>query len=262
MPELIAGELVAAAVVDRRVWEAQGDMASDGIYLTGQPGPAMPFVMFRAWKIPVGIVQEEVRLFGPSGRMVFRWGPEYRQMEGMFDLTTEIDEVQGAIFDESGTYVASFVVDDQVIGEIEVPVFVQAEATPLDKAVEEGLKKSDVIWVGAEIAGKLRSAPCWFAYKNGKVYLLSQRADGPDEQTVPGAPDAREYVVITRRKLRDTALNELRASGRVLEGAEWEEAAKVLVDRRRSRNGPPADAITRWRTSCDILELTLAAPTD
>jgi hypothetical protein len=79
---------------------------------------------------------------------------------------------------------------------------------------------------------------------------------------VPGAPDAREYVLITRRKLRDTALNELRASGRVLEGAEWEEAAKALVDRRRSRNGPPADAINRWRGSCDILELTLAAPLD
>jgi len=32
------------------------------------------------------------------------------------------------------------------------------------------------------------------------------------------------------------------------------------VDRRRSRNGPPADAIKRWRGTCDILELTLTAP--
>ena len=42
------GELVAAAVVDQRVWDAQGNMAPDGIYLTGQPGPALPFVLFRA----------------------------------------------------------------------------------------------------------------------------------------------------------------------------------------------------------------------
>src|SRR5512132_3052955 len=91
MPELIAGELVAAAVVDTRVWESQGDVSPDGIYLTGQPGLALPFVLFRAWKVPVGIVQEEVRLFGPSGRLVFRWGPEYRRMAGMFDLTTEVD---------------------------------------------------------------------------------------------------------------------------------------------------------------------------
>ena len=68
MPDLIAGELVAAAVVDARVWDAQGNMSPDGLYLTGQPGPALPFVLFRAWKIPVGTVLEEVRLFGPVAR--------------------------------------------------------------------------------------------------------------------------------------------------------------------------------------------------
>jgi hypothetical protein len=260
MPELIAGELVAAAVVDARVWESQGDVSPDGVYLTGQPGPALPFVMFRAWKVPVGIVQEEVRLFGPSGRMIFRWGPEYRRMGGMFDLTTEVDRVTNAVFDESGLYVASFVLDGQVLGEIELPVYVQAEPPALDKAVEEGLKKSDVIWVGADIAGRRKTVPAWFAYKNGKVYVLSQREVGPDEQTIPGAGTAREFVVITRRKLRDTSLDELAAAGRMLEGPEWEAAAATLVDRRRSRNGPPADAIARWRGTCDILELTLSAP--
>ncbi len=260
MPDLIAGELVAAAVVDARVWEAQGDMSPDGIYLTGQPGPALPFVMFRAWKIPVGTVLEEVRLFGPSGRMVFRWGPEYRQMRGQFDLTTEVDEVSQAVFNETGTYVASFVVDDQVLGEIEVPVYVQASPEKLDKGIEEGLKKSDVIWVGVDRHGRRTTAPVWFAYKNGKIYVLSQREPGPKEQTVPGIGEADEYVVITRRKLRDTALNEIQASGRVLEGAEWEEAAKLLVDRRRSPNGPPSEALARWRSTCDILELTLNAP--
>jgi len=260
MPDLIAGELVAAAVVDTRVWEAQGNMSPDGIYLTGQPGPALPFVMFRAWKVPVGIVQEEVRLFGPSGRMVFHWGPEYRQMRGMFDLTTEVDEVPKAVFDETGTYVASFVVDAQVLGEIEVPVYVQASPEKLDKGVEEGLKKSDVIWVGIDRYGRRTTAPVWFAYKSGKVYVLSQREPGPQEQTVPGIGEAGEFVVITRRKLRDTSLDELKASGRVLEGAEWEAAATILVDRRRSRNGPPAEALARWRSTCDILELTLNAP--
>jgi len=261
MPELIAGELVAAAVVDARVWESQGNVSPDGIYLTGQPGPALPFVMFRAWKVPVGIVQEEVRLFGPSGRMMFRWGPEYRRMAGMFDLTTEVDHVGRAVFDETGLYVASFVIDDQVLGEIEVPVYVQAQPPALDKSVEEGLKKSDVIWVGADVGGKRKTVPAWFAYKNGKVYVRSQREPGPDEQTIPGAGTAHEFVVITRRKLRDTSLDELTAAGRLLEGAEWEAAAATLVDRRRSRNGPPADAIKRWRGTCDILELTLSTPT-
>jgi hypothetical protein len=260
MKELVAGELVAAAVVDARVWEAEGEVAPDGIYLTGQPGPALPFVLFRAWKIPVGTVQEEVRLFGPSGRMQLRWGPEYRQMRGMFDLTTEVDRVNDAAFEESGIYVASFVVDDQVVGEIEFPVYVQAAPTKLQKDVEEGMKKSDVIWVGAEVNGGIRTAPVWFAYKNGKVLVLSQREPGPAEQMVPGAGAAKEFALITRRKGRDTSLDELKASGRLLEGAEWEEAAKVLVDRRRSRNGPPAESLTRWRNTCDILELTPLAP--
>jgi hypothetical protein len=254
------GELVAAAVVDKRVWDAYGETSPDGIYLTGQPGPALPFVLFRAWKVPVGIVEEEARLYGPSGRMVWRWGPQYRRMAGMFDLTTELDEVTSAVFDETGTYVASFIVDEQVIGEIELPVFVQASPTKLPKDIEDGLKKSDVIWVGVESNGRRRTVPAWFAYKNGKIFLLSKKEPGPEEQTIPGTGTAKEMVVVTRRKGRDTALEEFTAAPRLLQGAEWEEASKALVDRRRSRVGPPGDSIARWRGSCDILELTPNVP--
>ncbi len=254
------GELVAAAVVDKRVWDAHGDTSPDGIYLTGQPGPALPFVLFRAWKVPAGIVEEEVRLFGPSGRMVWRWGPEYRRMGGMFDLTTELDEVTSAVFDETGTYVASFILDDQVVGEIELPVFVQASPTKLPKETEDGLKKSDVIWVGMESDGRRRTVPAWFAYKNGKIFVLSKKEPGPEEQSIPGAGSAKEMVIVTRRKGRDTSLEEFTAAPRLLAGAEWEEAAKALVDRRRSRVGPPGDSLARWRGTCDIVELTPNVP--
>ena len=142
------GELVAAAIVDDRVWEAYGNRANDGVYLVGQPGPALPFVIFRAWKVPVGFVNEEVRLIGPSGRTIYRWGPQVRRMAGAMDLTTELDRVDDAVFDETGTYVASFIIDGLIVGEIDFPVFVQTSATSLSKETEEGLKKSDVIWVG------------------------------------------------------------------------------------------------------------------
>jgi hypothetical protein len=254
------GELVAAAVVDQRVWQAQGDESPDGIYLAGQPGPALPFVLFRAWKVPVGIVHEEVRLFGPSGRMIHRWGPVLRRMQGMFDLTTELDVVSDGVFDETGTYVASFILDDQVVGEIELPVFVQASPTKLPKETEDGLRKSDVIWVGVDRFGRRDTLPSWFAYRNGKIFVLSQRAPGPEEQTIPGLEDAKELVVVTRRKGRDTSLEEFMVAPRRLEGPEWEDAAKLLVDRRRSRNGPPGDSITRWRGTCDIYELTPNVP--
>jgi hypothetical protein len=251
----IVGELGAAAIVDKRVWDAQGNMAPDGVYLVGQPGPALPFVMFRAWKVPVGFVTEEVRFIGPSGRTIHRWDPRVRRMAGAMDLTTEVDVVEDAVFTETGTFVASFILDGQIVGELEFPIYVQAAPSKLAKETEDGLKKSDVIWVGTETNGRRRTAPVWFAYKNGKILLVSQREPGPEEQTVPGVPDAPELVVVTRRKGRDTSLEEFSAAQRVLQGAEWEAAAKVLADRRRSRVGPPGDAIKRWRTSCDIVEL-------
>jgi hypothetical protein len=254
--DAVVGELVAAAVVDRRVWEASGANAPDGIYLVGQPGPAFPFILYRAWKMPTGYVNEEVRLYSPTGRMAYRWGPETRRMIGMMDLTTEIDLVEDATFEESGPYVASFIIDDAVVGEIEFPVFVQAASAKLPKETEDGLRKSDVIWVGVEHGGKRRTIPAWFVYKNGRIYLLSQRTPGPQEQSVPGLPGAKELVVITRRKGRDTALQEFTVAPRLLSGAEWEEAAKMLVDRRRSRQGPPAESLNRWRGACDIVELT------
>jgi hypothetical protein len=250
------GELVAAAVVDQRVWETDGDTAPDGVYLVGQPGPALAFVLFRAWKVPIGFVNEEIRLIGPSGRTIFRWGPEVRRMVGAMDLTTEVDTVEDAVFDETGTYVASFILDGEIVGELEFPVYVQSAPTKLDKDTEDGLKKSDVIWIGTDRGGRRRTVPAWFAYKNGKILVVSQREPGPEEQTVPGVPEAQELVVVTRRKGRDTSLDEFTAAQRRLEGAEWEEAAKVLVDRRRSRVGPPGDSLARWRGSCDIVELT------
>jgi hypothetical protein len=250
------GELVAAAVVDERVWNAYGAEANDGVYLVGQPGPALPFVIFRAWKVPVGVVSEEVRLIGPSGRSIFRWGPQARRMAGAMDLTTELDRIDQAVFDETGTYVASFIIDDAIVGEIEFPVFVQTSAQRLPKETEDGLKKSDVIWVGVERGGRRRTAPVWFAYKDGKIYVISQREPGPEEQTVPGVPDAQQLVVVTRRKGRDTSLEEFRAAQRTLEGPEWEAAAALLADKRKSRAGSPTERIAAWRRSADIIELT------
>ncbi len=241
------GELVAAAVVDQRVWETNGDTAPDGVFLVGQPGPALAFVLFRAWKVPIGFVNEEIRLIGPSGRTIFRWGPEVRRMVGAMDLTTEVDTVEDAVFDETGTYVASFILDGEIVGELDFPVYVQSAPAKLDKDTEDGLKKSDVIWIGTDRGGRRQTVPAWFAYKNGKILVVSQRDPGPEEQTVPGVPDAQELVVVTRRKGRDTSLDEFTAAQRRLEGVEWEEAAKVLVDRRRSRVGPPADSLARWR---------------
>ncbi len=255
------GELISAAVVDERVWNAYHETAPDGIYLVGQPGPALSFVLFRAWKVPTGFLSEEIRLVGPSGRTLYRWGPEVRRMKGAMDVTIELDRVDDAVLEETGTYVASFILDGVIVGEIEFPVYVQTAAQKLPKETEDGLRKSDVIWVGTRVNGRKRLAPVWFAYKEGKILVLSARERGPQEQSVPGVPEASELLVVTRRKGRDTSLQEFTAAQRLLEGPEWDAAAKTLVDRRRSRVGPPAESISRWRGTCDIVELTPNAGT-
>jgi hypothetical protein len=254
------GELVEANVVDHRVWDAYGTSSAPGIYLLGVPGRALPFVIYRAWKAPTGTVAEEIRLIGPDGRTTYRWGPQPRRMIGMMDLTVEVDTIEDAILDETGTFVASFIIDDVIVGETEVPVYVQAPPTKLPREIEDGFKKSDVIWVGVEHQGKRITIPAWFAYKDGKIFLLSQKQPGPEEQTVPGIPGARELIVITRRKLRDTSLDEFHASFRLLEGADWEAAAKLLADKRKSRAGTPEESIARWRSTCHIVELTPVLP--
>lgn len=131
---------------------------------------------------------------------------------------------------------------------------VSIRAMDLPKEVQDALKRSDAIWIDA---GE-RVVPSWFAFKDGLIYVLSQNERGPEEQTVPGlGPSTSQVTVITRRKGRETAGPSLRASVRVLEpGPGWDEAAALLVDRRRSRVGPPEDSIERWRGTCLIAELT------
>jgi hypothetical protein len=253
---MTVGELVFANVVDDRVWVTQAERGPAGLYLLGSPGRALPFTIYRAWKVPTGMVSEEVHFYGPSGRLVYRWGPQVRRMLGSMDLTVETDRVDDAMFDETGQYLASFVLDGEIVGEIEVPVYVQTASAKLPKEVEDGFRKSDVIWVGVDVNGIRKTVPAWFAYRNGKVYVLSKREPGPEEQTIPGLPNAPELVVITRRKGRDTSLDEFPAAVRLLQGPEWEEVAKILVDRRRSRVGPPEESLKRWRGACDIAELT------
>jgi hypothetical protein len=253
---MTVGELVFANVVDDRVWAVDRERGAPGLYLLGSPGRALPFTMYRAWKVPTGMVSEEVHFYGPSGRLVYRWGPRVRRMLGSMDLTIETDGVTNAQFDETGSYLASFVLEGEIVGEIELPVYVQTAATKLPKEVEDGFRKSDVIWVGVDVNGIRRTVPAWFAYRNGKVYVLSKREPGPEEQTIPGLPGAHELMIVTRRKGRDTSLEEFPATVRLLQGPEWEEVAKILVDRRRSRVGPPADSLNRWRGTCDIAELT------
>ena len=99
--------------------------------------------------------------------------------------------------------------------------------------------------------------PVWFAFRNGLLYLVSRKESNPaEEQTIPGLGDLKEVEVTTRRKGRETSLDRFPASVRVLDGPEYDDAIKLLADRRRSRPGPPSDWIAKTKQTCVIAELT------
>src|SRR5437764_13804504 len=101
------GELVFGNVVDLRVFKVEGEQGATGIYTLGTSGHALPFVVYRAWKVSQGTVPEEIRFFGPSGKLVYRWGPKVRRMRGMMDLTVEQDVIEDARLTETGLQLAA-----------------------------------------------------------------------------------------------------------------------------------------------------------
>jgi hypothetical protein len=250
-------ELVFANIVDRRIWETDGEAGIPLVYVISLPGRALPFVAARYWKAPQGIVTEHFELVAPSGRTAYASERKVRRMTGQMDLTQIADVVEDAVLEELGIYAASFLIDGEVQGQIEFQVLVQAPGA-VPSEIEEGLKKTDVIWVGVEANGRDRAVPVWFAYDGGRIYLLHSDDRASGEQQIPGLPDAPELVVVTRHKYRETRSTRFHAAVRLIEPAspEFDQRAAILADRRRDRHGPPEDAIKKWKSSCVIAELT------
>lgn len=246
--------------MDVRQRAAEGELADGVLYLLAVPSRAHPFSVVRDWKAPTGYLVEEVHLTAPSGQVACRIGPSARWMLGSMDLTRIETVIEDAVFEQLGGYVASFLLEGEVLGQTEFQVVLQAAPEKLPKEVEDGLRKSDAIWVGVEYEGKDVTIPAWFVYRQGKIYVLSSTEPSLQEQTIPGLLEAKDVIVITRRKYRDTSLNRFRAVSRLLEGAEWDQAAALLADRRRSRVGPPQDSVKRWKGTCAIAELTPLVP--
>jgi hypothetical protein len=254
------GELIFASVIDLADRQALGDAAPNAVYLVAPDSRALPFAIVRDWKAPSGYLSEEIELIAPSGAVAHRIGPMASLMQGQMDLTHLETRVEDAVLAETGGYLASFLLEGEITAQVEFDVTIRSTPAKLPQTFEDGFKRSDVVWIGVEVRGKEHAVPAWFAYRAGKAYVLSQRTSGPEEQTIPGIPGSDELVVISRRKGRDSALERFHAVPRTLEGDEWEQAAILLADRRRSRVGSPQDSIERWRGTCTIAELTPIIP--
>ncbi len=124
---------------------------------------------------------------------------------------------------------------------------------PAGPAIEEGLKKNDIIWVTPDTSGQ--PLACWFVYRNGKIYILSAEP----QQRIPDATHVREAHVSVRWKGRDARLVDFDAAVRVIRPErrdEFEEIGALLVAKRQGVQGTVEDIVERWMASGVILELT------
>lgn len=250
-------ELVYANVLDGRVYDAEGIGGAPLVYGFSAPGRPLPFAVVRQWKAPQGVVVEQFRFTSITGEVVHESPARPRRMPGQMDLTEIVDRVEDCELPLLGGYVAAFLIDGEVQGEIEFQYVLQQPSEKLPDEIEEGFKKTDVVWIGVERNGSDDVAPVWFAYQKGRVYVLHATGDDSPEQRVPGADDTRDLLVISRHKYRDTRLRRFHATARVIEPDDpsWAEAAGLLADRRRDRHTPPEEIVGAWRSGHVILEL-------
>lgn len=135
-------------------------------------------------------------------------------------------------------------VDDQTVA-----------ALPIDAAIDEGLKKSDIIWVTVDTDKKQRPVPCWFLYtKDKRLFVLSAER----QQIIPNATSARHAHVVTRWKGRDASLAEFDAAVRAItprDREEFQQIGEQLVSKRQGVQGTVDENIERWMNEGVILEL-------
>lgn len=255
---MLKAELVFANVLDGRIYESSGVAGQPLVYTNALPGRALPFAVYRQWKAPQGIVAEQFQLIAPSGKTTFRSEARARKMPGQMDIAQVLDVVDDAVLPELGVFLASFLIDGEVQGQVEFQVLLQQAPAALPKEIEDDLKKTDVIWVGVERDGRDRAIPAWFVYRNGRIYLVHALESKTNEQQIPGLPDASELVVVTRHKYRETRNQRFPATVRLItpEAPDWGDVAGLLADRRRDRHTPPGQLIQGWRSGCVIVELT------
>jgi hypothetical protein len=146
-----------------------------------------------------------------------------------------------------------FVADPSIRWEDQTP---PAPSNALDwPAIEEGLNRSDILWLTPDTDPAGRAVPCWFVYtKDKRLFVLS----GELEQRIPYAAQVRKAHVVTRWKGRDARIAEFDADVRPITAADREEfemVAKLLLAKRQSVKGTLAENIESWLRDGVILEL-------
>ncbi|MEV0149558.1 MULTISPECIES: hypothetical protein [unclassified Nonomuraea] len=113
-------------------------------------------------------------------------------------------------------------------------------------AIEEGAKKSGILWLGLD-----RPRLAWHAWHDGAVYLVT----GGGEQDLPGLAGLDRVRVTLRSKDNGARLVEFDAAVQVVDQQAEPEAVAVLAkERLNARDG--AHLADRWARDSTVLRLT------
>ncbi|GII56984.1 hypothetical protein Pth03_53730 [Planotetraspora thailandica] len=109
--------------------------------------------------------------------------------------------------------------------------------------VEEGAKKSGVLWIGRRLA--------WHAWHDGAIYVVT----GGGEQELPGLVESAEVEITLRSKDNGAELVRFPASVAIVDQAAEPDAVAALAKERL--NAPDAAGlIGRWAARSTVVRLT------
>jgi hypothetical protein len=230
--------------------------AGDVVYLGPSGGAAFPFVIWRRLSAPGGVYMDASEILAPDGDVVNMIERRY-ELEGESIIQDVVDEIQDAHFPGPGDYILRYYIYDDKL--VDIP-FQVVQTDPPHGAVVPGpvdaaLAKSTILWLGwHDDHGQEVTKGVWFGYDQGRIYILT----GDAEQQLPGLVGPSKHVrVIARSKDVQSRVGEMNCVTQVLDkNAEWDRIAREILLGRRLNLPDGEKAVDRWKTGCEIVQLT------
>jgi hypothetical protein len=230
--------------------------AGDVVYLGPSGGAAFPFVVWRRLSAPGGVYMDASEILASDGETVTFVERRY-ELDGESIIQDVVDEFREAVFPGPGGYTLRYYVYDDHL--VDIP-FQVVQSDPPHGAVVPGpvdaaLSKSTILWlIVPQTDGTESTKAVWYGYDQGRIYILT----GEGEQDVPGLTAGATHVkVVVRSKDVQSRVGEVMCVTQVLpKDAAWERIAREILLGRRLNLPDGEKAIDRWKSSCEIVQLT------
>jgi hypothetical protein len=233
----------------------------------GIPGTARPFLVVREYQGPQGTYVERFVLTDTDGDVLAESRAARITLRGEAFEDRFLSELRNLTIDDLAEHQLTFYIGEDEVGS--VPVFVEPESggsarTAAQATFAAAVKKSTIMWVTVPAhrnGGRRRrqvvpehTQAVWFVADGDKVYLLH----GPGEQQVPGLGRTKTVRLNARGKDTRSLVADVECTVEVVptDDERWDKITQKASTRRLNMADDGDEAITRWRETCQLLELT------